>query len=123
MPLYTIATQSGTLDARAKADLAAAVTSLHAELSGVPKGWVHVVFQDYPPGDGFAAGVAAPTVHLTAVIREGRTAAYVRGLLAGLWTLLQHATGAPDELLVVGIQEVPADRAMEMGRAMPEVAR
>jgi phenylpyruvate tautomerase PptA (4-oxalocrotonate tautomerase family) len=34
----------------------------------------------------------------------------------------QAATGAPDEEIVLGIQEVPSSQAMEMGKVMPDVA-
>ena len=39
-----------------------------------------------------------------------------------LWELLQEATGAPDDQIVIGIQEVPPSQAMEMGQIMPDVA-
>ncbi len=121
MPLYTITSQSGTLDGAQKANLAGEITQLHVELSGVPRNWVHVVFQDYTPGSGFIAGQAAPTVSLTGSIRTGRTAEYQRTLLKRLWTLLQAATGATDEQIVIGLQEVSPSQAMEMGQIMPEV--
>jgi phenylpyruvate tautomerase PptA (4-oxalocrotonate tautomerase family) len=44
VPLYTITTQAGVLGSEAKVKLAGDVTTLHVELSGVPKNWVHVVF-------------------------------------------------------------------------------
>jgi hypothetical protein len=34
---------------------------------------------------------------------------------------IQDATGAPDEELVLGLQEVPSSQAMEMGKIMPDV--
>jgi hypothetical protein len=43
-------------------------------------------------------------------------------LLARLWPLLQNATGAANDQIVIGIQEVPPSQAMEMGQIMPEVA-
>jgi phenylpyruvate tautomerase PptA (4-oxalocrotonate tautomerase family) len=55
-------------------------------------------------------------------IRTGRSADYKRGLLKRLWSLLQSSTRAPDEEIVVGIQELPASQAMEMGQIMPEVS-
>ena len=42
-------------------------------------------------------------------------------MLKRLWALLQEATGAPDSQIVIGIQEMPASQAMEMGQIMPEV--
>jgi phenylpyruvate tautomerase PptA (4-oxalocrotonate tautomerase family) len=123
MPLYTVTTQAGVLDGNAKADLAARLTALHVEYAGVPKSWVHVVFQDYAAGSGFTAGEPAAAVSLTLLIRSGRSAEYKRGLLTRLWNLLQPATRAPDDQIVIGIQEVPPSQAMEMGQIMPEIDR
>ena len=122
MPLYTITTQAGVLTGGSRATLAEQLTTLHSEYSGVPPNWVHVVFHDYPVGSGFTAGKPAPAAALTLLIRAGRSAEYKRGLLQRLWELLQAATAAPDDQIVIGIQEVPASQAMEMGKIMPEVA-
>jgi phenylpyruvate tautomerase PptA (4-oxalocrotonate tautomerase family) len=122
MPLYTIVTQAGVLNGEGRAKLAGELTALHAEYSGVPKNWVHIVFQDYAPGSGFTAGEAAATAALTLLIRTGRSPEYKRELLRRLWKLFQDATGAPDDQIVLGIQEVPPSQAMEMGQIMPDVA-
>ena len=45
MPLYTVTTQAGVLSGKAKAKLAAELTAFHSEYAGVPKNWVHIVFQ------------------------------------------------------------------------------
>jgi phenylpyruvate tautomerase PptA (4-oxalocrotonate tautomerase family) len=122
MPLYTVTTQAGVLTAEARVKLAGKLTAFHAEYAGVPKNWVHIVFQDYAPGNGFTAGEVAATAALTLLIRTGRSPDYKRGLLKRLWELLQAATGAPDDQIVLDIQEVPASQAMEMGKIMPDVA-
>jgi phenylpyruvate tautomerase PptA (4-oxalocrotonate tautomerase family) len=122
MPLYTITAQTGVLDGPAKADLASKLTAFHVEYAGVPKTWVHVVFHEYPIGSGFTAGRSSATVALTLLIRAGRSADYKREMLKRLWSLMQTATGAPDEEMVLGIQEVPSSQAMEMGQIMPDVA-
>jgi phenylpyruvate tautomerase PptA (4-oxalocrotonate tautomerase family) len=122
MPLYTITTQAGVLDDPAKADLAAKLTAFHTDYAGVPKNWVHVVFHEYPIGSGFTAGAPSPTAALTLLIRTGRSADYKREMLKRLWSLVQSATGAPDEEIVLGIQEVPSSQAMEMGQIMPDIA-
>jgi phenylpyruvate tautomerase PptA (4-oxalocrotonate tautomerase family) len=121
MPLYTVTTQAGVLSTGAKATLAAELTAFHAEYADVPKNWVHVVFQEYAAGDGFTAGEVAATAALTLLIRSGRSAEYKRGMLKRLWELVQNATGAADDQIVLGIQEVPPSQAMEMGRIMPDV--
>jgi phenylpyruvate tautomerase PptA (4-oxalocrotonate tautomerase family) len=107
----------------AKADLAAKLTTMHSELAGVPKNWVHIVFQDYAAGSGFTAGESAATASLTVLIRTGRSPDYKRRMLKQLWDLLQQATGAPDDQIVIGIQEVPASQAMEMGQIMPDTTQ
>jgi phenylpyruvate tautomerase PptA (4-oxalocrotonate tautomerase family) len=122
MPLYTVTTQAGVLSGEAKATLAGELTAFHSEYAGVPKNWVHIVFQEYAQGNGFTAGETAATASLTLLIRTGRSPEYKRGLLKRLWELLQDATGAPDDQIVLGIQEVPPSQAMEMGQIMPEVA-
>jgi phenylpyruvate tautomerase PptA (4-oxalocrotonate tautomerase family) len=122
MPLYTVTAQQGSLGDDAKAELAGKLTALHCEMSGVPKNWVHVVFHDYAAGSGFTAGEPAAAVALAVLIRTGRSSEYKRELLKSLWRLLQVATGAPDDQIVIGVQEIPASQAMEMGQIMPDVA-
>ena len=122
MPLYTITTQVGVLDSSAKTNLADKLTTFHAEYAEVPRNWVHIVYHEYPSGSGFSAGRPSSTAALTLLIRTGRSAAYKREMLTRLWSLVQAATGAPDEEIVLGIQEVPSSQAMEMGQIMPEVA-
>lgn len=122
MPLYTIVAQAGSLSPAARAKLAADVTELHVEMAGTPRNWVHVVFLDYPPGSGFIAGEPAPTVSATVAIRSGRDPGYKRRLLQRLWDLVQEATGAETDQIVIGLQELPASNAMELGRTMPDVA-
>jgi phenylpyruvate tautomerase PptA (4-oxalocrotonate tautomerase family) len=122
MPLYTLTTQVGVLDEAGKSDLAAQLTRLHSEYAGVPENWVHVVFQEYGVGNGFTAGKPAATAALTLLIRSGRSDDYKRELLKRLWKLFQTAIGAADDQIVIGIQEVPASQAMEMGQVMPDIA-
>ena len=122
MPLYIVTTQAGVLSDGNKATLAGELTDFHTEYAAVPKNWVHVVFQEYAPGNGFTAGAVAATAALTLLIRSGRSAEYKRGLLKRLWELLQDATGADNDQIVMGIQEVPPNQAMEMGEIMPDIA-
>ena len=73
-------------------------------------------------GSGFTAGEVSAIAALTLLIRTGRSPEYKRGLLKRLWELFQAATGAPDDQIVLGIQEVPPSQAMEMAQIMPDVA-
>lgn len=121
MPLYTVTTQAGVLDGAGKARLADELATFHADYSGVPKGWVQVVFHDYAAGSGFTGGKPAAVAALTLLIRTGRSVEYKRGMVQRLWELVQRATGAPDNQIVIGVSEVPPSQAMEMGKIMPEV--
>src|SRR4029077_14704664 len=121
MPLYTVSTQRGVLTGEARAALAEELTAFHCAYAGVPRTWVHVIFQEYAPGNGYTAGKAAAATALTLLIRTGRSVEYKRGLMKRLWELLQDATHAPDDQIVIGIHEVPPSQAMEMGQIMPEV--
>jgi phenylpyruvate tautomerase PptA (4-oxalocrotonate tautomerase family) len=121
MPLYTVTTQSGVLTGEAKAALAEDLTAFHCAYSGVPRNWVHVIFQEYEADSGYTAGTAAAATALTLLIRTGRSVEYKRQLIKRLWELLQGATRAPGDQIVIGIHEVPPSQAMEMGQLMPEV--
>ena len=121
MPLYTVSTQGGVLTDQTKLALAAELTVFHCAYAGVPRPWVHVIFQEYAPGNGYSAGKAAAAAALTLLIRTGRSVEYKRGLIKRLWEILQDATRAPDDQIVIGITEVSPSQAMEMGQVMPEV--
>jgi phenylpyruvate tautomerase PptA (4-oxalocrotonate tautomerase family) len=121
MPLYTVTTEAGVLSAERKVKLAGELTTFHSQYAGVPRNWVKIVFQEYPPGNGFTAGEVSAARALTVVIRTGRSQGYKRDMLRRLWALLHEATGAPDDQIILAIQEVPASQAMEMGQILPEV--
>ncbi|WP_028217340.1 tautomerase family protein [Paraburkholderia oxyphila] len=121
MPLYTLTTQTGVLDDEAKARLAGELATFHANYAGVPKEWVQVVFHEYARGSGFSAGKPSALASLILLIRTGRSEEYKREMVQRLWDMMQAATGAPDDQLVIGIHEVPPSQAMEMGRTMPDV--
>jgi len=121
MPFHTITTQPGVLGDDAKGGFAMLLTSLHAEYAGVPTGWVHVAFQDYAPLSVYTAGEPAAVTAMSLLIRAGRSPEYKSGLLKQLWRILQAATAAKDDQIVIGIQEAPANQDMEMAQIMPDV--
>jgi len=121
MPLYTLTTQSGVLSNEAKAKLADELATFHTDYSGVPKDWVQVVFQDYAPGSGFSAGKPSAVAALILQIRTGRSEEYKREMMQRLWGIFQRATRAPDNHIVIAVNEVPPSQAMEMGKVMPAV--
>lgn len=121
VPLYEIALHAGMLDAAARSSLAGKITDLHCEMASVPKDWVHIIFNEYSRGSAFTGGQVAVMVGLTVTIRSGRSPDYKRAMLERLHAVLQAGTGASDEMIVIGILEVPASQALEMGKVMDDV--
>ena len=70
------------------------------------------------PGERLYGRRSSATTALTLLIRSGRSAEYKRGLVMRLWELVQFATGAADDQIVIGIHEVPSSQAMEMRQIM-----
>ena len=121
MPLYRITTPKGSLSSEAKAALAAEITEFHSEMAGLDKAYAKLVFDEFAPGDGFVGGEAAPAVLLTVKVRAGRPADYKSKLLFGIKEILQRATGAEDNNMLLALEEMPASNAIEMGELMPDI--
>jgi phenylpyruvate tautomerase PptA (4-oxalocrotonate tautomerase family) len=118
MPLYKIITPDGLLSAEAQATLVAEITEFHSRLD---EAYTKILFNSFPPGDGFIGREAGPAVILTVKVRAGRPADYRKKLLFGLKSLLQRATGAADVQMLLALEETPASNAIEMGELMPEI--
>ena len=121
MPLYTAIIQGGSLSDETKAKIAQEITRIHASLMKVPTSYVRVVFLSYPKGSGYTAGEEAPTAALNCVLRSGHTTADKAEMLQQLWSMFQAHTGIATDQLVVSLQEIPPDNAMEMGEIMHSV--
>jgi phenylpyruvate tautomerase PptA (4-oxalocrotonate tautomerase family) len=120
MPLYTVTTQAGVLSGKAKAKLAAELTAFHSECAGIPKNWVHIVFQEYAAGNGFTAGEVAATAALRLLIRTGRSAEYKRGLLKRLWACCRTRRTQLTTRSSLAFKGA-AETGLEMGKIMPDV--
>jgi phenylpyruvate tautomerase PptA (4-oxalocrotonate tautomerase family) len=121
MPLYTISTQEGVLSSEQKETFARQLTDFHCQMAGVGKPFVKIVFNTFAAGNGFVAGEPAAACILTVLVRAGRSDDYKKDMLLKLWAMLQQATGATNEQMLVAIQEAPASQAMEMGQIMPDL--
>jgi phenylpyruvate tautomerase PptA (4-oxalocrotonate tautomerase family) len=56
MPIYQCSAQAGLLTDKMKAQVAAAITDAHVEFTGAPRVFVHVFFNQLPPGIAYSAG-------------------------------------------------------------------
>jgi len=126
MRVSCLTTQTGVMSSDVKAAVATELATFHSDYTRGPRNWAHAVFPDYPPGSGLAAGNVSPTTVLRPLIRTDRIRHYGRGLLKRLWPLFQNATGAPDNQILIDIQEGPAshgDGADHAGGRWPATRR
>ena len=121
MPLYTAIIQEGSVSDETKAKIAQEITRIHTSLMKVPASYVRVVFLSYPKGSGFTAGEEAPTAALNCVLRSGHTPEDKAEMLEMLWSMFQAHTGIATDQLVLSLQEIPSNNAMEMGKIMGSV--
>jgi phenylpyruvate tautomerase PptA (4-oxalocrotonate tautomerase family) len=72
MPIYQCAHQHGLLTGDMKAKIATAITDAHVEATGAPRVFVHVFFNEIPPGIAYSAGEPdAEVTGITGSIRQG----------------------------------------------------
>jgi phenylpyruvate tautomerase PptA (4-oxalocrotonate tautomerase family) len=58
MPFYQFTVPAGSATARKNAEVAAAVTTAHTQITGAPRGYVNCSFTEVAPGSIFAGGSA-----------------------------------------------------------------
>jgi phenylpyruvate tautomerase PptA (4-oxalocrotonate tautomerase family) len=61
MPTYVCTAREGQLSPDQKSRIAAEVTRIHSEVTGAPKFFAQVIFEEVKPGNHFMGGV--PLVH------------------------------------------------------------
>lgn len=119
MPLYQCVVPAGKLDDPTRAALAGAITELHADITGAPRGFVNVLFTEYAPGNYFTAGRPNQGTVIIGAIRAGRdreTRARLLTALSGAWTSI---TGDDARTVLIGLNEVDPTNTMEAGLIMP----
>ena len=84
MPFYQFTVPADSVTARKKAEAAAAVTAVHAEVTGAPSQYVNCSFVEVPPGSIFVAGTAVEAGRIVGLIRQGRSEEVKRKLITAL---------------------------------------
>lgn len=120
MPLYTAINQAGSLNDEQRAEIAAGITDIHLDHAGGLRQFVNVVFQEYPTGRGFNAGIVGAPMIISGAIRAGRDQAVKTAILEAISALVFRVTGIPRRTLTVAIGDVKASNAMEGGVLLPE---
>ena len=71
MPFYQFTVPADSATARKKAEVAAAVTAVHAEVTGAPSQYVNCSFVEVPPGSIFEAGTAIEAGRMVGLVPAG----------------------------------------------------
>ncbi|MDH3683561.1 MAG: tautomerase family protein [Acidimicrobiia bacterium] len=113
MPLYRCTAPTGTLDTKRRQGVVDAITSIHCELTGAPKTFVHVQFHD-------ATGEEATPVVLHGGIRAGRTAETTAELVRRCVTTVAGILELSESDVSMRTSSTPASWIFEGGRVLPE---
>lgn len=120
MPQYRCLVQQGRFDTAKKTELAREIERIHCELTGAPKHFVHVIFQDHPAGDWFTAGERSSFSIVNASIRAGRSDAQKRNLMELISREWSRITGQSEREVVVTVTDIAPQHWMEAGQLMPQ---
>jgi phenylpyruvate tautomerase PptA (4-oxalocrotonate tautomerase family) len=119
MPLYQCLVPAGSLDAEHRVALADAITSVHASVTGAPRGFVNVVFIEYESSAFFTAGRPNTVSVIGGTIRAGRDRATRAELLTRLSDAWTAITGQDARSVMIGLTEIDPTSIMEAGLIMP----
>jgi phenylpyruvate tautomerase PptA (4-oxalocrotonate tautomerase family) len=123
MPFYQFTVPAGSATARKKAEVAAAVTAVHAQITGAPRQYVNCSFVEVPPGSIFAGGRAVEGGRMVGIIRRGRSEEVKRKLVMALADAWVSVTAEPVEGIALFVHEVPGYQVMENGQLLPEASQ
>ena len=120
MPIYQCAAPAGLLTHERKARIAAAITDAHVEATGAPRVFVHVFFNELPPGVAYSAGeIDNKLSGITGAIRAGRPLEVKQKLIKRISASWSEITGQSQKHLVAGLTELDPDVVMEYGLILP----
>ncbi|WP_226368160.1 tautomerase family protein [Pseudonocardia sp. ICBG162] len=122
MPYYRFTVPTGNATLAHRAEVAAAVTRVHSEVTGVPARYVHCTFTEVPPGSVFVAGEPVEGPRMVGLIRDGRTAEVRARLLHGIADAWCAVTGDAKADVAIFLHEVPGANVLEDGEILPEAA-
>ncbi|GAA4894545.1 tautomerase family protein [Actinomycetospora straminea] len=120
MPFYQFTVPSGDPTLEHKAEVAAAMTKVHSEVTGAPSAYVHCSFVEVPAGSVFVAGEPVTGPRMVGIIRDGRSAEVRGRLLHGLADAWCEITGIAKKDVAIFLQEVPGANVLEDGEILPE---
>ena len=120
MPIYQCAAPAGLLTSDMKARIAIAITDAHVEATGAPRVFVHVFFNELPPGVAYSAGETDTKISgIQGAIRPGRPLEVKQKLIKQISAHWSKITGQPEKQVLAGLSEIDSDVTMEYGLILP----
>jgi phenylpyruvate tautomerase PptA (4-oxalocrotonate tautomerase family) len=121
VPYYQFTVPTGGATLQHKAEVAAAMTRVHSDVTGAPARYVHRSFVEVPPGSIFVAGEPVSGSRMVGLIREGRSAEVRAKLIHGLADAWCEITGDTKESLAIFLHEIPGANILEDGVIVREI--
>lgn len=122
MPFYQFTVPRGGATLQHKAEVASAVTKVHAEVTGAPAAYVHCSFTEVEDTSVFVAGEPVTSPRMVGLIRSGRSPEVRARLMHGIADAWCEITGEVKDELALFIVEIPGANVMENGVVLPEAA-
>jgi phenylpyruvate tautomerase PptA (4-oxalocrotonate tautomerase family) len=121
MPYYQFTIPTGGATLQHKAEVAAAMTEVHGEVTGAAGAYVYCSFVEVSPESIFAGGEPVSGSRMVGIIRQGRSTEVKAKLIHGLADAWCEITGDPEESVAIFLQEIPGANALEDGVILPEI--
>lgn len=120
MPIYQCSAPAGMLTSGMKAEIATAITDAHVEATGAPRVFVHVFFNELPPGVAYSAGEIDTKISgIQGAIRAGRPLEVKQALIKQISAAWSKITGQTEKQVLAGLTEIDSDITMEYGLILP----
>ena len=123
MPYYQFLIPAGGRTLECRAEVAAAFTRVHVEVTGAPAGYVNCSFVETAPGSIFVGQRAVEQARMVGLIRSGRSAELKRELITRLVEAWSQVTGEPAADYGLWIYELPGAQMWEAGGLLREASQ
>jgi phenylpyruvate tautomerase PptA (4-oxalocrotonate tautomerase family) len=122
VPFYQFTVPTGDPTLTHKAEVAAAMTKVHAEVTGAPGAYVHCSFVEVPANSIFVAGEPVTGPRMVGIIRSGRTPEVRGRLLHELADAWCEITGVRKKDVAIFLSETEGANVLEDGVVLPEAS-
>ena len=122
LPTYICRAPEALFTATTKAQIAACITDIHAEVTGGARKFIQVMFRGSRKEDCYIAGkvLEGPHCIIQGHIRAGRSAVERAAIIRALLPKISEILGVPRYALWVYLSELPPRAMAEFGHMLPE---